>query len=35
MDSRVQDWLRLANRSRMGPRLLELRDTHRRAGLPV
>ncbi|PRW59310.1 Cell division cycle-associated 7 [Chlorella sorokiniana] len=34
-DGKVQGWLQLAKRSRMGPRLLELRDTQRRSGLPI
>ena len=34
-DSNVREWLQLANRQRIGPRLADLREQQRRAGLPV
>jgi hypothetical protein len=34
-DTRIQDWLRVASRNRIGPRLQALREDHRRNGLPL
>ena len=34
-NTRVQEWLRLANSNRIGPRLQALREEHRRNGLPL